>query len=321
MTTSAIAFGSGWLYEDTDSNACAFTSRLPALAEESGCCVLDHDLAAEPVDELAYIVEHAGQHLGRKRPMSAVGGELIEPGAGGVRPLPRTGASLEVREGSNHFEGGRIWVSRGTGGPQGDRVDEQVRSDAGVDPVEPFGHSGIVAEAVPEDAEATTRSKHSSCLLGAANGVHPVPGLPGDQDVEGSALAVPLLERRDLDGQSVGPCDVGHARVRFDADHRAAALDEESCDDPGATADIDDSARAGGKEVVEQLRGITRTSTVVLDSVLAERPGTLSILEDHAVMMPVEPLFVVTRPPMFLLDTNVVSEVRKAESGRADLLS
>jgi hypothetical protein len=94
----------------------------------------------------------------------------------------------------------------------------------------------------------------------------------------------------------VSPSDVDHARVRFDADDRAAALNEEARDDPGTTADIHDGARFVGKEVVEQLRGITRTSAVILGSVLAERPGTRSILEDHAEMMAAELSSVATTP-------------------------
>jgi hypothetical protein len=78
-----------------------------------------------------------------------------------------------------------------------------------------------------------------------------VPGLSRGQHVEGSALAVPGLERRDLDGKAVSPRDLGHAKVRFDADDRAAALDEEPCDDPGSTAHINDGAGAIGEEIVE----------------------------------------------------------------------
>ncbi|HVM14300.1 MAG TPA: hypothetical protein VM287_08210 [Egibacteraceae bacterium] len=49
----------------------------------------------------------------------------------------------------------------------------------------------------------------------------------------------------------MSPRDLGHAKVRFDADDRAAALDEEPCDDPGSTAHINDGAGAIGEEIVE----------------------------------------------------------------------
>src|SRR5947209_10172379 len=127
-----------------------------------------------------------------------------------------------------------------------------------------------MAKTVPEDAQATARPKDRSRLHGTADGVDPVPRLSCGQDVERVTPVIPVLEPRDLDGQAVRLRDLGHPRVRFDADNRAAALDEEPCDDPGSAADVNDVASVVRNEVLEERRGITRASTVVLGSVLAE---------------------------------------------------
>jgi len=104
-------------------------------------------------------------------------------------------------------------------------------------------HIVVVAQAVPEDTELAARPKDGCCLRGSPGWVDPMPRLARGQDIEEPAVAVPLLERRDLDANAGGLRDFGHASVGLDTDHRTPALSQTPRDDSRPTADVDDPAR------------------------------------------------------------------------------
>ena len=70
----------------------------------------------------------------------------------------------------------------------------------------------------------------SAALDALGYGVHPVPCLSRDQDIEGPTGESPFLELRDLDLEATGPGERSHALVRVDAEHLTAPLLER----PGA---------------------------------------------------------------------------------------
>src|SRR5262249_12049249 len=108
-------------------------------------------------------------------------------------------------------------------------------------------------------------------LGGAAHGVHPMPGLPGDDRVESPAARVPGFEVADFDLDPGPPGNLGHPGVRFDAQHRDTGLSVLPCADAGATADVQEiNAGAGHDDALYQGVGIPGPDPVVAIGVHSE---------------------------------------------------
>ena len=91
-----------------------------------------------------------------------------------------------------------------------------------------------------------------------------MPGLPGDDRVERTAACVPILELVDLDLDAGPPGDLGHPRVRVDAEYPAAGRPVLPCPNTGAAADIQElDAGASGDDTLYQRVGVARPRPVV----------------------------------------------------------
>jgi hypothetical protein len=101
-----------------------------------------------------------------------------------------------------------------------------------------------------------------------------VPRLGGDHGVERPAGWLPGFECRNLDLQAAGSREVGHPRVRLDAEHCAAGgLELPGCD-AGATADVQHvRAWATGDDPRHQGIGVAGPGLVVALRVRTERLG------------------------------------------------
>jgi len=110
-----------------------------------------------------------------------------------------------------------------------------------------------------------------------------VPGLPGDDRVEGTAGAVPGLERGHLDLEPVPTGQVRHPRVGIDPEHPAAGRLELPGHDAGPAADVEDvgdvvtvlAPRGAGRDPVHQRVGVAGPGPVVAVGIQAERLGYL----------------------------------------------
>jgi len=99
-----------------------------------------------------------------------------------------------------------------------------------------------------------------------------VPGLPGDDRVEFTAAAIPLLERRHLDLNPVPPRQVSHPRVGVDPEHPAPGRPELPAGDAGSGADVQDvRPGAGGDDPLHHGVGIAGPRPVVPVGIQAER--------------------------------------------------
>ena len=110
-----------------------------------------------------------------------------------------------------------------------------------------------------------------------------MPGLPGDDRVERTAFRVPIFELADLDLDSGPLGDLGHPRVWFHAEYRAAGRPVLPCPDASAAADIQElETGAGGDDALYQRLGIARPCPVVSFGVHSEglryRPELVQLL-------------------------------------------
>src|ERR1700735_1449997 len=127
-------------------------------------------------------------------------------------------------------------------------------------------------EHVPVQRQQPVRPQHLCRLVGTLHGVEPVPGLPGDDGVERTAVGIPGLEIADLDLDAGLPGDLGHPRVRVDAEHRAAGGPVLPCTDASAAADVQDlDAGTGGDDALYQGVGVAGPRPVVSFGVDSER--------------------------------------------------
>src|SRR6202041_34657 len=103
------------------------------------------------------------------------------------------------------------------------------------------------------------------CGLGGTQyGVHPVPGLPGDDRVEGPAARVPGFEVADLDVDPGPTCNLGHPGVRVAAEDRDAGRRVLPRPDAGSAADVQEfDAGARGDDALDELVGIPGPRPVV----------------------------------------------------------
>ena len=99
-----------------------------------------------------------------------------------------------------------------------------------------------------------------------------MPGLSGDDGVEGPAARVPLLEFADLDLDSGLPGEFGHPGVHVDAEHIDAGRPILPRADAGAAADVQEvGAGACGDDMLYQLVRVGRPRPVVPSGVYSER--------------------------------------------------
>ena len=82
--------------------------------------------------------------------------------------------------------------------------------------------------------------------------------------VESAAGRIPVFERRDFDGDPLGPRDGGHPGVGLDGKQVGAAFDQLHRGNPGSGAALEDAMRMRCEHVVDQLVGIARTKGVVV---------------------------------------------------------
>lgn len=91
-----------------------------------------------------------------------------------------------------------------------------------MDPGEGFTQVGRGLEGVPEHRQPRAGAQRLRRLGRAGDGVHPVPGLCGDDRVERPARGGPGFERRHLDLNPPLPGYVSHTGVGVDPEHPAA---------------------------------------------------------------------------------------------------
>jgi len=148
-----------------------------------------------------------------------------------------------------------------------------------VDHREAFRYLGRRLEHVPEHRQPATGPQRLCRLGRARDGVNPVPGLSGDDRIEGSAGGVPAFELRDLDLEPAPPRQVSHPRVDVDAKHPAAGRLELPGDDAGPAAHLEHvGPGAFGDDPVHHGLGIGGPGPVVAFGVRAERLRDLSVL-------------------------------------------
>jgi hypothetical protein len=144
---------------------------------------------------------------------------------------------------------------------------------------EGFTQVGRGLERVPEQRQPPAGAQRLRRLGCAGDRVHPVPGLPGHDRVEGPAGRVPGFERRHLDLEPGLPGQFGHPRVGIDPEHAAAGRLEQPGGDAGAAADVEDiAAGAGGDDPVHQGVGIAGAGPVIAFGVRAERFGYIALV-------------------------------------------
>jgi hypothetical protein len=94
-------------------------------------------------------------------------------------------------------------------------------------------------------------------------GIHPVKGLPEHDEVEVAVGRVPVLERADLDGYSLVPCDFGHSRIWLNRKDIDSSREELLGSDPGTCANIEHRLRAMRQNVIEELGGVAGPTRIV----------------------------------------------------------
>lgn len=222
--------------------------------------------------------QYLGQLVGAEPGEAAGGGEQFQPLVARVGPLPVEAPLLRVVEpprlpdpvgdlrvpGSVRLQGAprRLVAERRVGGDPAEGCRERL------------GHLGWRLEYVTEDRQAPLRTQDPGRLEGADRRVHPVPRLGGDHGVEGAARRFPGLEGRHLDGQAAGPREVGHPRVRLDAEHGATGGLELPGRDACPAADVE---YVGFRPIPDDARhqgvGVARSGPVVAVRVRAEGLG------------------------------------------------
>jgi hypothetical protein len=126
-------------------------------------------------------------------------------------------------------------------------------------------------EHIPEQGEPSAGPQYPRRLHRAGHGIHPVPGLPGDDRVKAAPGAVPVLERRHLGVDSGATGEGGHPRVGLDAENPAPRRLELPRGDAGAGADVEHgTAGAGGGDPRYKLAGIVWPGPVIAFRVRAE---------------------------------------------------
>jgi hypothetical protein len=88
-------------------------------------------------------------------------------------------------------------------------------------------------------------------------------GLPEHDEVEAALRGVPVLERGDLDGDSLAARDFGHSRIRLNRKHIDSPSEELLGRDPGACANIEHRSSALHQKVIDELDGVARPTRVV----------------------------------------------------------
>ena len=113
-----------------------------------------------------------------------------------------------------------------------------VGSDAPHHVVEGGGDVAWWVEDMPVQRQQPVWPQQLCRLAGAQHWVDPVPGLSGDNGIERTTARVPGFEIADLDLDAAAPGDIGHPRVRVDAEYRATGRLVLPCPDAGAAADV-----------------------------------------------------------------------------------
>lgn len=98
-----------------------------------------------------------------------------------------------------------------------------------------------------------------------------MPGLPGDDAIEGAPGRVPILESGGLDDEALRACDSRHPRIRLDAEHRESTVSERLGRDAGADPDIEN--RTAGQPLddgVDERSRISGAGAVVFFGIRSE---------------------------------------------------
>ncbi|MDT5280316.1 MAG: hypothetical protein QOJ20_1511 [Mycobacterium sp.] len=88
-------------------------------------------------------------------------------------------------------------------------------------------------------------------------------GLPKHHEIEAALRGVPVLERADLDGDSLAPGEFGHSRIWLNRKHINSPLEELLGSDPGARANVEHRSSAPHQKVIDELGGVARPARVV----------------------------------------------------------
>src|ERR1700754_801548 len=88
-------------------------------------------------------------------------------------------------------------------------------------------------------------------------------GLSEHDQVEAAVRGGPALESADLDGEGLGPCDLGHARIWLNRKHIGSPLEELLRRDPGTRPNIEHRLRPAHQKVVDEFVRITGPTLVI----------------------------------------------------------
>ena len=225
----------------------------------------------------------------RELAVAAGGRHQFQPLVPGVGPVPVVSPLLRVAErGRLPYPVGRLGKERRVPVQAGHYPagEGRVGQYPAVDRGEGFGQVGRRLEHVPEHGEPSAGPQGLRRLDRSRDGVHPVPGLPGDDRVEIPAGAFPVFELRHLGLHPGPPGEVSHPRVGLDPEHPAAGRLELPGGYAGPAADVQDvGPGAGGDDPVHHGVGVARPDPVVASGVRAERlrylPGLMRLLFRH----------------------------------------
>jgi hypothetical protein len=115
-------------------------------------------------------------------------------------------------------------------------------------------------------------------------------GLPENDEVEAALRGVPILERTDLNGDSLVPRDFGHSRIWLNRKHIDSPPEELLGSDPGARANIESRSSALHQEVFDQLGGVARPTRVVDSRCGTERVRARTVKVEICVWLHTESL-------------------------------
>jgi hypothetical protein len=88
-------------------------------------------------------------------------------------------------------------------------------------------------------------------------------GLPEHDEVEAALRGVPVLERGDLDRDSLAPRDIGHSRIRLNRKNISSVGTKLLGGDPGARANVEHPLRALHQKVIDELDRVARPMRVI----------------------------------------------------------